>query len=188
MNFILKKDSAFSTFNAGTGITSEGDGFQFNADFNTTLPFGKGGRLNFTLSYIDQERTNRAGSPGVNSGDINNNSLPNEILFALQNPMLRMIVGRPDLKQKNILIIISHPLGENSEFYTTHSHSSRWNRSFAYYRFPGWRRDVAEAGFLNVDNDPEGGFDDFVGYHPTFEGDIQDHFNVIGFDFDLGND
>ena len=48
-----------------------------------------------------------------------------------------MIVGRPDLKQKDILVNITHPLGENSEFYTTHSFSDRWNRSFAYYRFPG---------------------------------------------------
>ena len=27
-----------------------------------------------------------------------------------------------------------------------------------------------------------------MGYHPTFEGAIQDHFNVIGLDLDLGND
>ena len=27
-----------------------------------------------------------------------------------------------------------------------------------------------------------------MGYHPTFEGSIQDHFNVIGVDLDLGND
>ena len=64
MNFILRKDSAFSTINAGTGITSAGDGFQFNIDYNTTLPFGNGGRVNLTLGYMDQELTNRAGSPG----------------------------------------------------------------------------------------------------------------------------
>jgi iron complex outermembrane receptor protein len=188
INFILKKDTAFSTFNASTGITSEGDGFQFNSDFNTSLSIGDGGFLNLTLSYIDQEKTNRAGSPGVNSGDISDSSLPNEIKFAQENPKLGMIVGRPDLKQKNLLVNFMYPIGDNSEFYTTHSYSSRWNRSFAYYRFPGWRRDVAEAGFLNVDRDPEGGFDGFIGYHPTFEGDIQDHFNILGFDFNLGND
>ena len=181
MNFILKKDSAFSTFNVGTGITSAGDGFQFNVDYNTTFAFGDGGRINLTLGYMDQELTNRAGSPGTSAFDTST-ARANEVRFAQNNPTLGMIVGRPDLKQSNIFVNATHPLGENSEFYTTHGFTQRWNRSFAYYRFPGWRRDVADAGFLTTDPD------DFVGYHPTFEGDIQDHFNVIGADLDLGND
>ena len=181
MNFILKKDSAFSTLNASTGITSAGDGFQFNIDYNTTLPFGNGGRVNLTLAYTDQERTNRAGAPGTSSFDIAT-ARQNEIDFAIKDPTLGMIIGRPDLKQKNVFVNITHPLGKNSEFYTTHGYTDRWNRSFAYYRFPGWRRDVADAGFLTTK--PE----DFVGYHPTFEGEIKDHFNVLGFDLDLGND
>lgn len=181
MNFILKKDSAFSTINVGTGITSAGDGFQFNVDYNTTLPFGDGGRINLTLAYTDQELTNRAGSPGTSAFDTST-ARPNEIRFAENDPTLGMIVGRPDLKQSNVMVNISHPVGENSEFYTTHSYADRWNRSFAYYRFPGWRRDVADAGFLTTDPD------DFMGYHPTFEGEIKDHFNVIGLDLDLGND
>lgn len=181
MNFILKKDSAFSTLNASTGITSAGDGFQFNIDYNTTLPFGNGGRVNLTLAYTDQERTNRAGAPGTSSFDTAT-ARQNEIDFAIKDPTLGMIIGRPDLKQKNVFVNITHPLGKNSEFYTTHGYTDRWNRSFAYYRFPGWRRDVADAGFLTTK--PE----DFVGYHPTFEGEIKDHFNVLGFDLDLGND
>lgn len=189
MNFILKKDSAFSTFNAATGITSAGDGFQFNVDYNTTMPFGNGGRVNLTLAYTDQELTNRAGSPGRDAFDVDS-ALPNELVFADNDPTLGMIVGRPDLKQKNVFVNITHPLGENSEFYTTHGYSDRWNRSFAYYRFPGWRRDVAANGFLNTDTDATDGdgYSDFMGYHPTFEGSIQDHFNVVGFDLDLGND
>lgn len=219
MNFILKEDSAFSTFSSGTGITSEGDGFQFNVDYNTTLPFGDGGRVNLTVSYTDQEKTNRAGSPGLSA--INENkSLQNEIDFATDDPTLGMIVGRPDLKQTTIFANFTHPLGENGEFYMTHGYSERWNRSFAYYRFPGWRRDVAAAGFLNTDtvarplytkddfdngiiddvdlvgtlvpgnytDDEKDGYSDFEGYHPTFEGDIKDFFNIVGVDFDLGND
>jgi iron complex outermembrane receptor protein len=181
MNFILKEDSAFSTFNAGTGITSEGDGFQFNVDYNTTLPFGDGGRINLTFAYTDQEKTNRAGSPGLSAFDTTT-ARQNEIDFATDDPTLGMIVGRPDLKQTTIFANITHPLGENGEFYMTHGYSERWNRSFAYYRFPGWRRDVADANFLT--KSPE----DFIGYHPTFEGDIKDFFNVVGVDFDLGND
>ena len=180
MNFILKEDSAFSTFNAGTGITSEGDGFQFNVDYNTTFPFGDGGRINLTVAYTDQEKTNRAGSPGLDAVDTST-ARQNEIDFAANDPTLGMIVGRPDLQQKTIFANITHPVGENAKFYMTHGYSERWNRSFAYYRFPGWRRDVADAGFLTPNPD------EFVGYHPTFEGDIKDFFNVVGVDFALAN-
>lgn len=199
MNFILKEDSAFSTLSAGTGITSEGDGFQFNLDYNTTFAFGEGGRINLTVAYTDQEKTNRAGSPGLDAvsplydpvADPNaeDGSLANEIQFATDDPTLGMIVGRPDLQQKTIFANITHPVGDNAEFYMTHGYSERWNRSFAYYRFPGWRRDVASAGFLNTDTvglDSDG-YSDFVGYQPTFEGDIKDFFNVVGVDFDLAN-
>ena len=218
MNFILKEDSAFSTLSAGTGITSEGDGFQFNVDYNTTFPFGDGGRINLTVAYTDQEKTNRAGSPGL--GAINaSNEQGNAVKFAENDPTLGMIVGRPDLQQKTIFANITHPVGDNAEFYMTHGYSERWNRSFAYYRFPGWREDVAAAGFLNTDtvaiprysqddfdngviankdligtlipgtysDDQKDGYSDFVGYHPTFEGDIKDFFNVVGVDFDLAN-
>lgn len=180
MNFILKEDSAFSTLSAGTGITSEGDGFQFNLDYNTTFAFGDGGRINLTVAYTDQEKTNRAGSPGLDAVDTST-ARQNEIDFATDDPTLGMIVGRPDLQQKTIFANITHPVGENAKFYMTHGYSERWNRSFAYYRFPGWRRDVADAGFLTPT--PE----EFVGYHPTFEGDIKDFFNVVGVDFDLAN-
>ena len=180
MNFILKEDSAFSTLSAGTGITSEGDGFQFNLDYNTTFAFGDGGRINLTFAYTDQEKTNRAGSPGLDAVDTST-ARQNEIDFASNDPTLGMIVGRPDLQQKTIFANITHPVGENANFYMTHGYSERWNRSFAYYRFPGWRRDVADVGFLTPN--PE----DFVGYHPTFEGDIKDFFNVVGVDFDLAN-
>lgn len=181
MNFILKEDSAFSTFSSGTGITSEGDGFQFNVDYNTTLPFGDGGRINLTFAYTDQEKTNRAGSPGLSAFDTTT-ARQNEIDFATDDPTLGMIVGRPDLKQTTIFANITHSLGENGEFYMTHGYSERWNRSFAYYRFPGWRRDVADVNFLTKSSE------DFIGYHPTFEGDIKDFLNIVGVDFDLGND
>ena len=104
MNFILKEDSAFSTLSAGTGITSEGDGFQFNLDYNTTFAFGDGGRINLTVAYTDQEKTNRAGSPGLDAVDTST-ARQNEIDFAANDPTLGMIVGRPDLQQKTILQI-----------------------------------------------------------------------------------
>ena len=43
INMVLKKDVQYSTITAKTGITSQSDGFNFAADFNTAFNFGDGG-------------------------------------------------------------------------------------------------------------------------------------------------
>ncbi|RZW53930.1 MAG: TonB-dependent receptor [Flavobacteriaceae bacterium] len=178
INMVLKKDVQYSTFTTKTGITSEGDGFNFATDFNTSLGFGEGGFVNLTLGYYNQELTNRAGTPGI--ADLPSDARPNEIAWAENNPDLGMKVGQPDLEKGDVFVNLSHPIGDNSEFYTFHGYTLRTGRSFAYYRAPYWRRDVADAGFITA---PE----DFQGYQPTFETRIKDNLNVAGINMDLGD-
>ncbi len=177
INMVLKKNVEYSTISARTGITSEGDGFNFAADFNTAFNFGDGGYINVTLGYYNQELTNRAGTPGT--ADLPSDARPNEIQWAIDNPDLGMKVGQPDMEKGDLFVNLSHPVGENAEFYSFHGYSVRTGRSFAYYRAPYWRRDVADSGFLTR---PE----DFMGYQPTFETKIKDYMNVAGINFMLG--
>ena len=177
INMVLKKDVQFSNFSTRAGITSEGDGFNFASDFNTAVNFGDGGFANVTLGYYKQKLTNRAGTPGT--ADLPGDARPNEIAWAQNNPDLGMHVGQPDMEQKDFFLNLSHPLGENAELYSFHGYTTRTGRSFAYYRAPYWRRDVADAGFITA---PE----DFQGYQPTFETDINDHINALGVKFGLG--
>lgn len=179
INIVLKDNIDFSTFNASTGITSEGDGFNYNLEYNSGFKFGQGGIVNLTLSHYQQEFTNRAGSPGVS--DLPDDRRPNELKWAQENPQLGMKVGQPDITKNDILANIEHPIGENGRFYTFHSYTKRYGRSFAYYRAPYWRRGVADAGFITPS-------DQFIGYHPSFEADITDNMNVAGVDFDLFED
>ena len=61
INMVLKKNVEFTTFNVNSGVTTEGDGFNFAADLNTSLIVGEnGGYLNLTFGYYEQEETNRA--------------------------------------------------------------------------------------------------------------------------------
>ena len=176
INMVLKKDTEYSVFSAKTGVTSEGDGFNFATDFNTGLTFGDGGYINLTLGYYNQELTNRAGTPGID--DLPGDARPNEIEWAENNADLGMHVGQPDLEKGDLFVNMSHPLGENSEFYSFHGYTLRTGRSFAYYRAPYWRRDVADANFITPS-------EDFQGYQPTFEARIKDHLNVAGIKFTL---
>ena len=176
INMVLKKNATWSNLSAFTGITQEGDGFHFGADFNKTFNFGEGGYANLTLGYYKQNLTNRAGEPGI--ADLPSDARPNEQKWAEDNPDLGMHVGQPDLDKRDIFVNIGHPIGSHAEIYTFHGYTTRTGRSFAYYRAPYWRRDVADAGFITR---PE----DFLGYQPTFETDIDDHINALGLNFDI---
>ncbi|MGJ8733176.1 MAG: TonB-dependent receptor [Cellulophaga sp.] len=176
INMVLKKNAKYTTVSARTGITSEGDGFNFAADMNTAFNFGDGGFINLTLGYYNQQLTNRAGSPGI--ADLPDDARPNEIQWATENPELGMKVGQPDLEKGDLFINLGHPLGENAELYSFHGYSTRKGRSFAYYRAPYWRRDVADSEFLTRS-------EDFVGYQPSFEAEIDDHINALGVKFDI---
>lgn len=196
INIILKEKTNFSEINSYSGITKEGDGFNFGTDYNSSFSIGEG-TINLSLEYYNQQLTNRAGSPGVADlpppPDVNDyGGDPNDPLYisdlayynnirewAEKNPQLGMIVGQPDLKKNSGLINITYPLGENAEFYTFHAYTERDGRSFAYYRAPYWRHDVRDAEFLTKR-------EDFIGYHPTFEAYVQDNTHTAGIKFDLG--
>ena len=176
INMVLKKNAKYTTVSARTGITSEGDGFNFAADMNSSFNFGDGGYINLTLGYYNQQLTNRAGSPGI--ADLPADARPYETQWATDNPELGMHVGQPDLEKGDLFVNLGHPLGDNAELYSFHGYSTRKGRSFAYYRAPYWRRDIADSEFLTRT-------EDFVGYQPSFEAQIDDHINALGIKFDI---
>jgi iron complex outermembrane receptor protein len=60
VNIILKnKLTEVST----SGVTSQGDGFNFGADLNSGFKIADKGFVN-NISYLAQNKTNRAGKPG----------------------------------------------------------------------------------------------------------------------------
>jgi iron complex outermembrane receptor protein len=177
INMILKKNVQYSTVTAKSGLTSEGDGFNFSTDYNTSFNIGDGGFANISLGYATQKLTNRAGTPGT--ADLPGDARPNEIQWATDNPDLGMHYGGPDIDTKDIFINFSNPFGDRAEFYTFGGVTDRSGKSFAYYRAPYWRRDVADSGFLTR---PE----DFKGYQPTFETKVKDYLAVSGLKFGLG--
>ena len=177
INIILKDKAEYTEVSAKTGITSEGDGFNFGTDINATFNLGEEGYVNFTAGYYTQQLTNRAGTPGVR--DLPSTPQQNWVDWATENPDLGMIVGQPDLTKKDFFVNITYPISEDVDFYTFHGYTQRDGRSFAYYRAPYWRGDVEASEFIT----PAGSFQ---GYHPTFEVDVQDNISAAGLKFILG--
>ncbi|WP_159021950.1 TonB-dependent receptor [Formosa sp. L2A11] len=177
LNIILKKDVEYSTFTSRAGITSENDGFNFSADFNSSLKFGDGGVINFTLGYYKQQITNRAGFVDPLTEGATRDY---EIDWLEDNPDAGMTVGQPEMEKGDLFVNLEHPLGENGTIYSFHGFTSRTGKSFAFYRAPYWRSDVADAEFLTSTTD-------FKGYQPTFEAKINDHINVLGVKYSLSD-
>tara|TARA_R110002033_G_scaffold208_10_gene1975 strand:+ start:80 stop:1306 length:1227 start_codon:yes stop_codon:yes gene_type:complete len=106
INMVLKKDVEYTTVNAKSGVTTEGDGFNFGLDLNTSINVGdNGGYLNFTAGYYEQEKTNRAGTPGEDNlfGVPANDPTFGPWLAA--NPDLGMTVGQPELKKTDVFLM-----------------------------------------------------------------------------------
>ena len=203
INIILKDDTDFTEVNSHAGITSESDGFNMGVDYNATFNMGEA-KVNLSLEYYDQNATNRAGitqdGPGTapsitdtNEAGANIYTGVNDPLYIrdlsyfnnvsdwmTENPDTGMKVGQPKLTKKSALVNITLPLGDNSELYTFHTFTSRYGQSYAYYRSPFWRGDVQAAEFISS-------YEDFVGYHPTFETEVLDNMNVLGLKFNVGD-
>jgi iron complex outermembrane receptor protein len=179
INFILKKNIPYSTFNTSTGITSKKDGFFLSTDYNSSYTFKNDGFISFTLEYYNQKNTNRAGSPGTL--DLPENPLPNWVSWVKSNPKLGMHVGQPDLEKKSFSVNIEHPIGKAATFYSFHNYTNRKGRSFAFYRAPYWRQTT--VGDYGVLSRPE----DFMGYQPTFNTNIYDNMNVFGLKYHFNN-
>jgi len=195
INIILKDDAEYSEINTHAGVTSQGDGFNMGIDYNGTVNVGEKGKLSLSLEYFKQNITNRAGNAqdtpgeapdvadyGGNTDDpdyIRDTEFYNNVsAWMNENPDIGMIVGQPKLTKISGLANFTYPISEKSEFYTFHTITKRYGQSFAYYRSPFWRGDVQDAEFISK-------YEDFVGYHPTFETVVDDNMSVAGIKFDL---
>lgn len=178
INIILKDDACSGEVSLGTGITTEGDGFTYNAGINQGFRLGQAGFINLTGSLYHQDYTNRAGEPGgdglfgVIFGDdaILNGTHP----WIQQNPDLGMTIGQPEYDKYSGLVNLGLPYNNGAgEFYAYGGLTYRDGKSFALYRAPYWITD--DAGLLT----PAG--ETYQGFQPTFETEIFD------FTFSIGN-
>ncbi|MGH1387246.1 TonB-dependent receptor [Kordia sp.] len=184
INIILKEKPKQTTINLGSGVTSQGDGFRYNADINTGFTFGDDGYFNVTAEFYHQDYTNRAGEPGNDLlfGNIFGDSslLDGTHPWIQANPDLGMIVGQPEYDKFGLSFNSGIPYNDNkAEFYVFGSLQQRNGTSFALYRAPYWITD--DFGLLT----PPG--QAYNGFQPTFETDIRDNTLSIGNRWEMFN-
>jgi len=201
INLILKERVNQTEINLETGVTYEGDGFNYTADINHGFKVGEKGFLNLTGDIFHTNRTNRAGTPGGDGlfgvlyavGAIPlgaagpQEATPGVLATAEQirdgdtdwqreHPDLGMTIGIPEQDRYSIFANFGLPYG-GGEFYVNGGYTFRYGKSFAIYRAPYWPGIGA-----NRDSNPlwTDRSQPFQGFQPTFESDIKDISFTIG--------
>ncbi len=166
---VVLKESVSGEASLNSGVTTEGDGFTYDASINKGFRIGENGFLNVTGNFYHQDYTNRAGEPGedVLFGQDGSNA------WIQANPDLGMIIGQPEYDKASIYANFATLYGgDKGEFYVRGGYTFRDGKSFALYRAPYWITD--DAGLLT----PSG--QTYSGFHPTFETAINDYTFTMG--------
>jgi len=147
INLVLKKKSD-PFVNLGYNVTSEGDGQQFNLETGFGFDILDKGYANFTFSYFDQMRTQRAGEITSVEDEANywgvtddtNYSLTDLEGFLQRNPSAGFQVGLPDMTITSFSYNTGYTLIEesNTELYSFGTLTSRTGSAPQFARVPYW--------------------------------------------------
>ncbi|PTB97004.1 ferric enterobactin receptor [Marivirga lumbricoides] len=183
MNIILKDASDAGSFNVRTGITSEGDGEMIGISLNNGSSIFKEGFINYTVGFKKVELANRPGrvdalgeATDFLNGTAEDVARVNQ--FLALKPDAGNINGSPETATANFLVNSGINISENTELYFNAAYVYKKVNSFANYRTPYWRQ-LADAPYLQ-DFFPNGPNGSYVGYVPTFEGDLNDYNATLG--------
>jgi len=204
MNVILKDKFDYTTLNVTSGVTSKGDGGMYGLALNSGANIGKGGFLNYTVEVKQQDNAVRSGTidpltevatfgsydPTLsNQANLNNN--PNIVNFLKINPTGGNINGTGATSSMKFLTNFAIPISETGQFYGNAAFVSKKVISNANYRVPYWKVDygllhTTDPNGVNYTGDPTLNangvelYKGYMGYMPTFEGDLKDYNSTLG--------
>jgi len=209
MNVILKDKYEYTTLNVTSGVTSKGDGGTYGLSLNSGANFGKG-FLNYTIGLSQTDNAVRSGIIDLETeyatfGDGAGVTGPGNakiLSFLNTNPTGGNINGTGAVSAAKFLANWGMPIGETGMIYGNGAYVAKKVVSNANYRVPYWRIDHgllhtpvpgAPDYTQNQSSDPTnpaqieyladqaaGVYNGYVGYMPTFEGDLTDYNATLG--------
>ena len=181
MNIILNDGTDGGSVTLKTGMTGEGDGEMVGVSLNNGTSLGDGkGFLNYT---VDLSKVNLANRPGTvdAAGEAADFGAPLASVqsFLALKPDAGNINGSPETTASKFLVNGGFDLNENVNVYANAAYVYKKVNSFANYRTPYWRT-LTDFPYL-ADFFPNGPGGTYVGYVPTFDGDLNDYNGTVGF-------
>lgn len=175
MNIILKDRFQYGSASLNLGVTSKGDGQTVGFNVNNGANFGSKGYINYNLAFQKVSLASRSGIVDAN-GEASDfgASLATVNSFLAKKPDAGNINGSPENTSAKFLVNAGIPLDDgNSEVYFNTAYVYKKVNSYANYRTPYWR--PTDYGLLTPSGQP------YIGYQPTFEGDLNDYNGTLGF-------
>lgn len=179
MNIILKDDASEGSVTARTGVTLEGDGELFGISLNNGSRLFDKGFINYTIDFSKVGLANRPGKVDAagEAGDFGA-SLADVNAFLAVKPDAGNINGSPETTAAKFLVNGGTDLTENTNLYFNAAYVYKKVNSFANYRTPYWRTLAAYPYLQDFFPDKNG---QYMGYVPTFDGDLNDYNATLGF-------
>lgn len=207
MNIILKDKYDYSSVTLNGGVTNKGDGGNYGMSLNSGGNIGSRGFINYTVALGQQDNAIRSGKIDIPTeiatfgGDPTTDDAIKRFLAVY--PTGKNENGTGETTAAKFLYNLGVPVGENGLFYSNAAYVFKKVNSNANYRVPYWRIDevllhapVAGApdytgsGYgssgSQLQNDFQadkaaGKYKGYIGYEPTFEGDLTDYNATAGF-------
>lgn len=180
MNIILKKSTNGASVTLRSGITGKGDGEMFGVSLNNGSKVGDKGFVNYT---IDFSKVNLANRPGILSAQDEANywgvPLATTQAFLAKKPDGGNVNGAPETAAAKFEINGGKDISDNTQFYYNAAYVYKKVNSFANYRAPYWRT-VSDMPYL-ASLYGTGTAASYVGYVPTFIGDLNDYNATLGY-------
>lgn len=207
MNIILKDRYQSSSLSLTGGGTSKGDGGNYGLSFNSGSNLGNRGFLNYTIGLSQQDNAVRSGIIDVATEVATFGGDPttdNAIKAYLQKyPTANNRNGTGITTASKFAFNLGLPLGDNGLFYSNGAYVYKNVISNANYRPAYWRIDqgllhtanpalpdytgsgygapgsALQNGFIA--DKAAGLYKGYIGYEPSFEGDLTDYNATFGF-------
>ena len=191
MNVVLKDRYQYSSVNINAGVTGKGDGGTYGLSFNSGTNIGTRGFVNYTVALSQQNNA-------VRSGIID---IPTEIAtfggstssdaairaYLAKYPTGNNTNGTGTTTGAKFLVNTGIPIGDNGGLvYGNAAFVVKKVISNANFRTPYWRTDAGLLhtripGAPNYTGGTDPLYEGYLGYEPTFEGDLKDYNGTIGF-------
>lgn len=203
MNIILKDKYDYTQLNVLAGVTGKGDGGTYGMNFNSGSNFGKNGFINYSVGVRQQNNAIRSGLIDLNTeiATFGTYTGPNSasdpankgiVDFLKINPTGGNLNGTGETSAANFEYNLGIPVGENGQFYSNAAYVFKKVISNANYRVPYWKKDygllhttdpngINYTGDNTLNSNGDELYKGYVGYMPTFEGDLKDYNATVGF-------
>jgi iron complex outermembrane receptor protein len=185
--------------NNGSSIGDDKGFINYTVDFSKTSLANRPGTINADGAYADWIYRDPLDADNYTNGHdeqslIARNAAGKALVngFLADTPDGGNINGAPETAAAKFLVNGEYKLSEESKLYFNAAFINKKVNSFANYRQPFWGRatadplsplDIDGVDYFSYLNDffPNGSNGEYVGYMPTFEGDLNDYNATVGF-------